>query len=308
MTSSSPDGDPTMDADVRGERQARLGTSRAPGWPVLLVAAPILALLVLPLLALGLSSSPADLAAGVSDPLFAPALWLSARTTIVSLGVVAVGGTPLAWWLATASPRRTRWVEVLVDLPVVIPPAVVGIALLQTFGRSGLLGGGLGALGVQIPFTTTAVVLAQTVVSAPFYVQAAAAAFRRVDPDLLIVARTLGQSPPGAFRRVALPLALPGLVGGAALAWARALGEFGATLLFAGNLPGTTQTMPLAIYMALESDVRVALALSLVLAGVSVLLLFALRAAPAAWSVIHGATFGRGFRRTDAHLDRGGAS
>ena len=263
------------------------------GWPVLLVAAPVLGLLVLPLIALALASSPADLAAGVTDPLFAPALWLSARTTLVSLLVIVLGGTPLAWWLASAPPRRTRWVEVLVDLPVVIPPAVVGIALLQTFGRGGLLGAQLTALDIQIPFTTTAVVLAQVVVAAPFYVQAAAAAFRRIDPDLLLVARTLGQSPAGAFRRVALPLAAPGLVGGAALSWARALGEFGATLLFAGNLPGTTQTMPLAIYMALESDVRVALALSLVLAGVSVLLLFALRMAPSAWVLLHGATFGR---------------
>lgn len=263
------------------------------GWPVLLVAAPVLGLLVLPLVALALASSPADLAAGVADPLFAPALWLSARTTVVSLTVIVLGGTPLAWWLASAPPHRTRWVEVLVDLPVVIPPAVVGIALLQTFGRGGLLGAQLTALGIQIPFTTTAVVLAQIVVAAPFYVQAAAAAFRRIDPDLLLVARTLGQSPAGAFRRVALPLAVPGLVGGAALSWARALGEFGATLLFAGNLPGTTQTMPLAIYMALESDVRVALALSLVLAGVSVLLLFALRMAPSAWALLHGVTFGR---------------
>jgi molybdate transport system permease protein len=276
-------------------------------WPLLLLAAPILGLLAVPLLALALSSSPTDLSAGVSDPLFAPALWLSARTTVVSLAIVVGAGTPLAWWLATASPGRTRWVEVLVDLPVVIPPAVVGIALLQTFGRSGLFGSELTALGIRIPVTTTAVVLAQTVVSAPFYIQAAAAAFRRVDLDLLIVARTLGHAPTSAFRRVALPLALPGLVGGAALAWARALGEFGATLLFAGNLPGTTQTMPLAIYMALESDVRVALALALVLAGVSVLLLFALRTAPVAWSVIHGATFGRGLRRSEARDDRGGA-
>jgi molybdate transport system permease protein len=171
-------------------------------------------------------------------------------------------------------------VEAVVDLPIVLPPAVVGIALLETFGRSGLVGPVLVALGIQIPFTTLAVVLAQVVVSAPFYVQAAAAAFRRVDADLLIVARTLGQTQRGAFLRVAVPIALPGLIGGAALAWARALGEFGATLLFAGNLPGTTQTMPLAIYAALESDVRVAVALSLVLAAVAVFLLLALRLAP----------------------------
>jgi molybdate transport system permease protein len=153
-------------------------------------------------------------------------------------------------------------------------------------------------LGVQIPFTTIAVVLAQIVVSAPFYIQAAAAAFRRVDPDLLLVGRTLGQSSSGAFFRVAVPLALPGLISGAALSWARALGEFGATLLFAGNLTGTTQTMPLAIYMALESDVRVALALSLVLAAVSVLLLFGLRLAPRAWALFQTTMLERSLRHS----------
>lgn len=260
---------------------------------MLLLAGPMLGLLVIPLVALGLASSPADLAAGVRDPLFVPALWLSARTTVTSLAIIVATGTPLSWWLASEPPRRTRVIDVLVDLPIVVPPAVVGIALLETFGRSGLFGAQLEALGVQIPFTTVAVVLAQVVVSAPFYVEAAAAAFRRVDRDLLIVSRTLGQSPTGAFFRIAVPLALPGLVGGAALAWARALGEFGATLLFAGNLPGVTQTMPLAIYTALEADVRVALALALVLAAASVLLLFALRMAPAAWSLLHAPTIGQ---------------
>jgi molybdate transport system permease protein len=253
-------------------------------WPVFLCAMPMLALLVIPLIAIATASSPGDLLEGVNHPLFVPALWLSARTTLFSLAIVLVLGTPLAWWLARSSGGRLRWVELMVDLPIVLPPAVVGIALLQTFGRSGLLGSTLEAFDLQIPFTTVAVVLAQVVVSAPFYIQSAASAFRRVDDDLLIVARTLGQSPAGAFFRVALPLALPGLIGGAALCWARALGEFGATLLFAGNLPGTTQTMPLAIYMALESDVRTALALSLVLAAVAVLLLFALRFAPSWWS------------------------
>jgi len=252
--------------------------------PLLVFAAPMLALLVLPLVALVWASSPADLAAGVRNPLFGPALWLSARTTLISLGVVVCTGTPLAWWLANTGGRRASLVEVLVDLPVVVPPAVLGIALLETFGRGGMLGPLLSSLGLQIPFTAGAVVLAQVVVAAPFYVQSAAAAFRRVDPDLLLVARTLGQSSSGAFFRVALPLALPGMLAGAALSWARALGEFGATLLFAGNLPGTTQTMPLAIYTALESDVRAALALSLVLAAVGVILLVALRFVPRLWA------------------------
>ncbi|MGD2045637.1 MAG: ABC transporter permease [Gemmatimonadota bacterium] len=256
---------------------------RVAGLPGALVALPILILLVLPMMALALASSPADLAQAMGDPLFLPALLLSARTTLVSLLLVVMMGIPLAWWLGRSTSRLARVVEVLVDLPIVVPPAVVGIALLQTFGRRGVFGGMLGAAGIQVPFTTTAVVLAQLVVSAPFFVQAAAAAFRAVDEDLLIVARTLGQSPTGAFLRVALPMALPGVVVGAALAWARALGEFGATLLFAGNLPGTTQTMPLAIYMALESDVRVALALALVLALTALVLLLALRAAPSLW-------------------------
>jgi molybdate transport system permease protein len=256
-------------------------------WPVALAAAPMLLLLALPVGALLASSSPSALASGVRHPLFGPALALSARTTVVSLALVVLAGTPLAWWLAVAPRRATRAVELLVDLPIVLPPAVVGIALLETFGRRGVLGPALDALGVQVPFTPGAVVLAQVIVSAPFYVQSAAAAFRRVDRDLLLVARTLGQGPAGAFLRVAVPVALPGLVGGAALAWARAIGEFGATLLFAGNLPGTTQTVPLAIYMALESDVRAALALSLVLAGAAVVLLLALRGVPALWARWH---------------------
>jgi len=243
----------------------------------------MLGLLALPVVALVLGATPADLEAGLAHPLFGPALWRTAQTSLVSLGEVIALGTPLAWWLANSDGRGRRLVELLVDLPIVLPPAVVGIALLQAFGRQGLLGGQLEAMGVQIPFSVTAVVLAQIMVSAPFYIQSAAAAFRGVNPDLLLVARTLGQSRLGALLRVGLPLALPGLLSGAALAWARALGEFGATLLFAGNLPGATQTLPLAIYTALESDVRAALAIALVLAGISVVLLFGLRILPGVW-------------------------
>ena len=253
-------------------------------WSVFLFAVPMLGLLVLPVIALVLASSPSDLVAGMDHPLFGSALWLSARTTVLSLTIVVLAGTPLAWWLSISRERDRRLVELIVDLPIILPPAVVGIALLQTFGRGGVFGSQFEAFGIQIPFTTGAVVLAQVVVSAPFYIQSAAAAFRRIDRDLLLVARTLGQSRAGAFMRVAIPTALPGLVGGAALSWARAVGEFGATLLFAGNLPGTTQTVPLAIYMALESDVRAALALALVLAALAVLLLFSLRFLPSVWS------------------------
>ena len=270
----------------RARRHGAVARRRAPASATLfagrtpfLAALPMLALLAVPLIALAGASSPTDLLAGVRHPLFGPALRLSALTTAASLAVVVAAGTPLAWWIATRPRRRVRWAESLVDLPIVIPPAVMGIALLETFGRGGLFGPALAEAGVRIAFTATAVVLAQIVVSAPFYVQAAAAAFRKVDEDMLIVARTLGQSPSGAFFRVAVPLAAPGVVAGAALSWARAMGEFGATLLFAGNLPGTTQTMPLAIYAALESDVRAAIALALVLAAAGGLLLLPLRLA-----------------------------
>ena len=231
-------------------------------------------------LALLFSSSPQDLSAGIKHPLFYPALTLSLRTTFVSLILILILGTPLAWWLAHASGRLAGLVGTLIELPIVLPPAVVGVALLQAFGRGGIFGDVVNQLDWQIPFTTTAVVVAQVVIASPFYVQSATAAFRRVDSDLLLVARTLGQTRYGALLRVAVPVALPGLIAGAVLAWARAMGEFGATLLFAGNLEGHTQTMPLAIYTALESDVRVALALALVLAAAAAFILFVLRLIP----------------------------
>ncbi len=264
--------------------QPRITPEVGAGTPSFLMATPVLGLLALPVLALILATSPADLAAGVRHPLFAPAFRLSALTTAIALVVILAGGTPLAWWLATARAGPTRAVELLMRLPIVIPPAVVGIGLLGAFGRYGVFGPLFRTLGLQVPFSPVAVILAQVVVAAPFSVQAATSAFRRVDADLLIVARTLGQRPAGAFLRVALPLALPGLLGGASLAWARALGEFGATLLFAGNLPGVTQTLPLAIYTALDSDVRVAQALSLALAALGLALLLALRALAALWT------------------------
>lgn len=253
--------------------------ARTLGW---ILALGLLGLIVLPVIALLFSSSPSALVAGVRHPLFVPALTLSLRTTTLSLAIVVVGGTPLAWWLAVGPRRLTAFVEILVVLPVVLPPAVLGVALLQAFGRSGVLGPVFDALDLQVPFTTRAVVLAQVVVSAPFYVESAAIAFRRVDLDLILVARTLGASVFSAFFRVAIPVAATGLLGGAALSYARSIGEFGATLLFAGNLPGVTQTMPLAIYVALESDVRAALAVSLALAAIAVGLLVGVRVAPRA--------------------------
>jgi molybdate transport system permease protein len=244
---------------------------------VALLAAALVALLALPTLALLVTASPRELLAGFGHPVAVPALLLSLGTTAVSLLLVVALGTPLGWWLAPRQGRAVRALETLVALPVVIPPAVAGIALLLTFGRRGLLGPALGGLGWSISFSSAAVVVAQVFVSAPFYVQAATAAFRGLDRSLLVVARSLGASPARAFFRVALPLARPALLGGAAMAWARALGEFGATLMFAGNMPGTTQTLPLAIYTALESDLRAAQALSLLLVVVAFALLVFLR-------------------------------
>ena len=235
-----------------------------------LLAALLVAFLALPVIALVVTGTPADFLAGLRDPLVLPALGLSLFTTCVSLTAIVLLGTPLAWLLAR---NRFRAVEVIVQLPVVIPPAVAGLALLLAFGRRGLLG----RAGLHVAFTTGAVVLAEIFVAAPFYVQAATAAFRRIDEELLIVARSLGARRFPAFVRVALPIARPALVSGAAMAWARALGEFGATLMFAGNLTGRTQTLPLAIYTLLESDLRAARSLSLVLVAAAFALLFVVR-------------------------------
>jgi molybdate transport system permease protein len=234
-------------------------------------------LLTLPILSLFVSVTPGEFSSGVQHPLFQSAFWLSMRTTFTSLLFIVLAGSPLAFWLATSKSFWTRPVELLVQLPIVIPPAVVGIALLSTFGRRGSLGPLLSSVGLEIPFTESAVILAQVVVAAPFYIQGAASAFRAVDPDLLLVARTLGATGPSAAFRVAGPLALPALLAAASLSFARALGEFGATLLFAGNRKGVSQTMPLSILDALETDLRLAVVLSLTLTLLGAVALLLLR-------------------------------
>lgn len=243
---------------------------------------PLLLLLAVPLVGLVLYAGPSSLMAGLSHPATTAALGLSLATSLASLVLVVLLGTPLAWWLARhgrgSASRRTRIaaaiVETLVDLPVVLPPAVLGLAMLLVLGREGVVGK---PLGLSLAFTPGAVVLVQLVVSAPFYVQSATAAFRGLDPELLAVARTLGASPARVFFRVAAPLAAGGLAAGALLAWARALGEFGATLLFAGNFPGRTQTLPIAIYTELEVDAHVAQAMAMVLLASALVLLLSVR-------------------------------
>ncbi len=234
-------------------------------------------LLVLPFVALVLDGGPLAILRGLECALTLPALRLSLETTSLSVVIIVLGGTPLAWWLAGSRWRSAKWVETLLQLPVVIPPAVGGIALLLAFGRRGLLGGWIERMGFSPAFSTAAVVIAQVFVAAPFYLQAATLAFSRLDPQLLAVGRSLGASPARLFFGMALPLSRPALTAGAAMSWARALGEFGATLMFAGNMTDKTQTLPLAIYTALELDLRTAQALSLLLVLFAFALLLALR-------------------------------
>jgi molybdate transport system permease protein len=214
----------------------------------------------------------------LSAPVVWPAIRLSVVTTLVTVVLCFLIGTPLAWLLSRADGRAATWLRAVMTVPVVLPPVVGGVALLMAFGRRGVVGGPLYEVaGVSLPFTPTAVVLAQVFVSMPFFVLAVEGAMRAVDSRYDAVAATLGASPLRIFLRVALPLAAPGIASGAALAWARALGEFGATITFAGNFAGSTQTAPLAVYVALQNDPQAALALSIAMLAVSLLVLGLLR-------------------------------
>ena len=245
---------------------------------VAVLAALLLLFIVLPLVALFLRTPPASLLSGLRDPTAVSALVLSLETTAITLALALALGTPAAYLLARWRFSGKRLLDSLVDLPIVVPPAVAGVALLMAFGREGLLGPALNALGIRLSFSTAAVVLAQLFVACPYYVRSARAGFLGVDRALEDASATLGYGGWGTFRRVTVPLTLPALVGGAVLTWARALGEFGATIMFAGNLMGVTQTMPLAVYLGLESgDLDGAVALSVLLVLVSLLVLLVVR-------------------------------
>jgi molybdate transport system permease protein len=219
----------------------------------------------------------------LNDPQASQALTLSLVTSTTATLVAIVLGAPLAYILARTRFAGRSLAELVVDLPIVLPPSVAGLALLLAFGRRGLLGESLGLAGIQLPFTTMAVVLAQLFVAGPFFVRTARVGFAAVEHQLEEAAFSEGASPWQMFRYVMVPVTLPALVSGALLCWARALGEFGATLLFAGNLVGRTQTMPLAIYVGLESNREVAVALSVVLLFVSAGLLALLRRFERSW-------------------------
>ena len=258
------------------ERRPR-GRRRAP----LVLAAPAvlaLAFLVLPLLALLLRAPWSTLPAQLASPLVRDALRLSLVTASLATLLCVLLGVPLAWLLARARLPGRSLLRALVTVPLVLPPVVGGVALLLLLGRNGVLGRPLEALtGMTIPFTTTAVVLAEAFVALPFLVLAVEGALRGADQRYEDVAATLGAGRWYAFRTVTVPLVAPGILAGAVLCWARALGEFGATITFAGSFPGRTQTMPIAVYLALETDPDAALALSLVLLLVCVVVLAALR-------------------------------
>ena len=247
------------------------------GLPLALLTLPLLLFLLLPLVALILRVDVARLLANLSDRSVIQALTLSLVTSGCTVLLTLLAGTPAAYVLARRRFRGRTTIDTLIDLPMVLPPSVAGIALLVAFGRRGLLGQQLSELGIEIAFSQTAVVLAQTFVAAPFYVKAAAAGFASVDRDLEQAAAIDGATPFQAFRFITLPLAWTALLGGAVMTWARALGEFGATIIFAGNFPGRTQTMPLAIYIGFELELNVALTLSMILLVVSFTVLFVVK-------------------------------
>jgi molybdate transport system permease protein len=243
----------------------------------LLVAALAVALafLVLPVLAIFLEVPPGELVSALDDPAATDALRLSLQTSLTAIVIIVLVGTPAAWLLATRRFRGRELLVTLVELPLVLPPAVAGIGLLAAVGPRGLLA----PLGVSFSLSTAAVVIALTFVSAPFFIRQAQAAFVAVDRTWLDASRTLGAGEARTLARVAIPAALPGLAAGLALAWGRALGEFGATLMFAGSFRGVTQTVPLAIYERFATDFTGALALSAVLVCVSAALLLGVKVA-----------------------------
>ena len=233
----------------------------------------LVGLMMLPLLGLVAGVSPQHLRDALSTATTQQALWLSMWTSILATSISTVTGLPLAWHLSRRSTKTHSVLYTMMQLPIVLPPAVVGVALLETLGRASWLGQQLSHIGITLPFSAAAVVIAQIMVGAPFFVLTAAAALQSADDEMLLVARTLGATPAQAWLTVALPVAAPGLITAVGLAWARGLGEFGATLLFAGNMPGSTQTLPLAIYTSLENNMHEAQAISVLMLVLGVMLL-----------------------------------
>ena len=266
-----------INRELRGVKVHRSGIGRHGLW---VPAAFLLAFLALPLIALvSRGALGAAIPNALATPVVRQALILSLATSFGTVVLAVAFGSPLAYLLARRDFKGKEIVDTLVDLPLVLPPVVAGVALLMAFGRAGLLGPVLDIAGLRLGFSTVAVVLAQTFVATPFFVRSARAGFASVDRSLENASRTLGVSPSRTFVRITLPLAAPALLAGIAMAWARALGEFGATIMFAGNLAGRTRTLPLAILTSMEEDLDEALAISLILLAVSFVLLVIFRLA-----------------------------
>lgn len=246
-------------------------------WGFAGVGSLLVALLAIPLATLIWTALSDELLVYLRAPSLQRALSLSLLTSSVSTGVILLLGTPLAYTLARWSFRGKAWVELIIDLPLVLPPLIAGIALLLAFGRNGILGQPLDALGLRLPFTTAAVVVAQVFVAGPLYVRTARIGFATIEPELREAASVEGANEMQIFRYVMVPLARRALWSGLILSWARAFGEFGATIIFAGNMEGRTQTMPLAIFVGFESNLGIALGLSLVLLLIAALVLLLLR-------------------------------
>ena len=258
-------------------RRRRAGNERLP-WPALILAGCAIAFFALPFVGLLWRAPWGRLGDVLTGSTVRDALWLSLRTSLAATAVAIVFGVPLAWLLARVDFPGRGFVRALATLSMVLPPVVGGVALFASFGRRGLIGQYLDEwFGFRLPFTTTGVVVAQTFVAMPFLVLTVEAALRQIDHRIEDAARTLGASRWYVFSRVTLPTIRPALIAGAVLAWARALGEFGATITFAGNFPGRTQTMPLATYLALETDPDEAIMIALVLIAVSFAVLIGLR-------------------------------
>ncbi|MYQ49321.1 molybdate ABC transporter permease subunit [Streptomyces sp. SID4985] len=262
-----------------GPRRPRVRAHRR-GVPLPLLVPGIVAIafLLVPLLALLVRAPWKSLPDQLSSPEVWQALQLSLISATAATAVSLVLGVPLAWILARTEFPGRSFLRALVTLPLVLPPVVGGVALLLALGRNGVVGKWLDAwFGITLPFTTAGVIIAEAFVAMPFLVISVEGTLRAADPRFEEAATTLGASRFTAFRRVTLPLIAPGIAAGAVLAWARALGEFGATITFAGNFPGRTQTMPLAVYLALQNDPEAAIALSLILLTVSIAVLAGLR-------------------------------
>ena len=251
---------------------------RGPFTIVLVLALAVtLAFLIIPVVAIFADTAPSELLDSLGSEASRDALWLSLKTTLAALVVIVVVGTPAAYLLATREFRGKSVVVTAIELPLVLPPAVAGIGLLAAFGPKGIFGPALADAGIELVLQTAGVIVALIFVAAPFYLRQAQAAFAAVDPDLTDAARTLGAGEARAFWRVAIPCAGGGISTGMALAWGRALGEFGATLMFAGSFQGITQTAPLAIFASFATDFPAALALSAVLVAISAALLLGVK-------------------------------